>query len=225
MVMPYIENRQLRISGMALLFVGLLSLVGYLFWIKNSGETVATATPVSANVQLGTWISRPMLDISTRQEGIVFSPITLTPEMGDVRLDIHLTQTGFITNESGIGTQSFSLINTVTGEEVFQKKDRGMLRVPASTDKIEKAFTIKNSRTHVATLKVPASAPYVLSATLEKWILASPHISMTLVAKTGAVSPNAGIVVIFSMAMLMGILLCWVTTPPHLRNSKAKTQA
>lgn len=222
MAMPYIESKKLRIAGIALLAGGLLLLVGYLSWIKNSGEIVATSLPVSASVTVGALIDRPMADILARQESIVFSPITLTPDMGEIRLDIHLTQTGIISKESGTGTQTFSVTNAATGEEIFQRTGRGMIRIPADTAESTSGFSIKNSSTHVGTFKVKDAGSYVVHAMLEKWLLASPYISMELVARTGALAADIKIIVALAFTVFLGIMLCWMTTPPHLR--KTKTQ-
>lgn len=226
--MPFIDSKALRIICFIGIVGALLSAVLYLRSVQNSGTIVATAETLASplnleNTAIRTMVDRPMADILTRQQTLIFAPITLSPDMGDIRLDIELTQLGIINGEQGFGTQTYTFINDSNGQAVFDLKEKGIISLPKEDKKAALSFTGKKTHTFtVAHTTVPQAGQYSLTAMIEQWVLASPNLSMKLIAKTGTVEADTRIVAGLFGTLFLCLFLLFLTTPPHLRKGKVK---
>ena len=124
--MPFIDSKALRIVCFIGIVGALLSAVLYLRSVQNSGTIVATAQTLTSplnldNTTIGTMVDRPMADILTRKQTLIFAPITLSPDMGDIRLDIELTQLGIINGEKGTGVTTFFLQHEIDTGRVIRR--------------------------------------------------------------------------------------------------------
>lgn len=223
--MPYIQSKFLRIVFIVLFLGSLAAAVGYLKWVQASGEVVATAEPLTsplnpANTSVGLMRERPVSGIITREQTVVFAPLKLAPEMGEIRLEIKLVQVGPSSDRGRFATQTYTLVDDASGKAVFEKKERGLLNPPTEDKSKDVSIGVKNHSVVVARTTVPHAGTYTLNATIEQWLLASANLSMTLVAKSGTVEADTKIIVAIFGTLLLSIFLLFLTTPPHLRKSQ-----
>ena len=118
--MPYIESKFLRILFIVMFLGSLASAVGYLKWVQDSGEIVATAEPLTsplnpANTTVGMMRERPLSGILTREQAVAFAPLKLTPEMGEIRLEIKLVQVGPSSDRGQFATMQDYLVTRLQG--------------------------------------------------------------------------------------------------------------
>lgn len=227
--MPYIQSKKLKYFFFALLACSLLSAVFYLRAIDNSGQIVATAGTVKSplnpdTLSVGLVKDRPMLDVLARTQDVTFTPISLSPDMGEIRFDIELTQLGIYSGEKGFGTQVYRLVNDATNAPVFDFKRRGIITLPDPDEKLGISPTGRKKSLHTITRStVPATGSYTLHASLEQWLLAAPNLELKLIARTGTQEADTRIVVAIFGTIALSIFLLFLCTPPELRTSKVRS--
>lgn len=216
--MPYLSGKFPRILALVMIVVSLLSGVAYLKWVEDSGILVATSAPASGSLKsIGTMEGRPMSGILTRQQTTTFAPIALSPEMGQVRLDIKITQIGPVSNDGGFGKQTYTLARLPNQETVWEKTESRLINLPDSAKDDNPTLGIKSRTVTIGEVKVAEKGSYILTAAVEQWLLASPNLSLALEARTGTVAANPLYIAGIFGTLFAGLFLLYLTTSPEQR--------
>ena len=222
--MPHLTGKFPRLLGIIMLVTSLLAGVFYLKHIDDSGTLVATSAPASGSLPtVGTMAGSPMSDILTRQQTVTFAPMALSPAMGQIRLDIKITQIGPIQKDGGFGKQTYTLASLPNHKTVWEKTHNQLITLPSSTKDNNQTLGIKSRTVTAGETTVPENASYVLTAALEQWLLASPNLSLALEARTGTVKANPVYIAIIFATLFLSVFLLYLTTSPEQRaQAKAK---
>jgi len=250
----YIPSPKLRWASIALLVGALGTVLVTLMLYHNSGTIVGEASPTQPieRTDLGTqyavakgqqvlrdvMVDNGMSTVTVdraRQLNIEFTPLRLSPDMGEVTLAFLLHISGFVPpdTERALGSQKYELIDKATGKTVWQTEKRGPRSVPENGNlrlettingaKKNSSGTRGDTRMIVGRVSNLPAGDYVLKASLTALQFSNPIDDIKLLAKTGvAPEPTLAQIGIPMGLIFLALFLIFVTTPPELRQQKKK---
>jgi hypothetical protein len=254
MALPYIPSKMLKRVALCMLFGGVLTVTGVLMAYHYSGKVVASAglsQPIDTasvaeqfGAMMGEKVMRnamvgadmPSVDVDVIEWiSVNFNPVYLTPDMGEVALNLEISAYGTSAKRSksdGNPTQGqklYELVDKATGEVVWREETKRRLTssnsVHIGMDHTGKETVMSTARTTknsvIGRLSVTKAGEYVLRGRIEKLRYADPITDMKLNVKVGQQEqPDIKLMLSLAAIIVLGAVLFTMTTPPELRQKK-----
>ncbi len=173
--------------------------------IKNaiSGKAIASAEMYSHHAENPKdYLTDFMQSASAQIVWLSSQPIYLTPDMGELELDIVIQQSGLLQSHSNfLFAKHFELVNAQTKNPVFiSDNDAG------SRSETKKLMSV-SKRYWVGKVRVPTAGDYVFLAALRKDSLASSNITVKVEAMANVWNPDPLMVVSISACLFCGVIV------------------